>query len=109
MPTSPAHLQPLLAGLRAALDALYGERLDRLVLYGSQARGDTHAESDVDVLVVLDGPVQPGREIRRVRRVRTSLGLKHERALSLLPVSASEYQDRPSMWLQNVHQEGVSL
>jgi predicted nucleotidyltransferase len=78
MNTPPVHLQPLLAGLRAALDALYGERLDRLVLYGAQARGDTHAESDLDV---LDGPVQPGREIRRVRRVRTKLGLKHERAL----------------------------
>jgi len=102
-------IQPLLADLRAALEDLYGDRLAQLVLYGSQARGDAHAESDVDVLVVLEGPVEPGREIRRMRRVRTKLGLKHERALSLLPVSASEYQDRSSMWLQNVHQEGMTI
>lgn len=31
----------------------YGDRLARVVLYGSYARGDFHAESDVDLLVVL--------------------------------------------------------
>jgi predicted nucleotidyltransferase len=102
-------IQPLLADLRAALEALYGDRLVRLVLYGSHARGDAHAESDVDVLVVLEGPVQPGREIRRMGRVRTTLGLEYERPLSLLPVSVSEYQNRSSMWLQNVHQEGMTI
>jgi hypothetical protein len=61
------------------------------------------------VLVVLQGPVQPGREIRRMGRVRTALGLEYERPLSLLPVSASEYQNRSSTWLQNVHQEGMPL
>ena len=64
-----AAIQPLLADLRAALHALYGDRLTRLVLYGSHARGEAHDESDV--LVVLDGPVQPGREIRRMNSIRT--------------------------------------
>ena len=105
----PADIQPLLTDLRAALENLYDDRLAQLVLYGSQARGDTHDESDVDVIVVLDGPVQPGREIRRMSRVRTQLGLEYERALSLLPVSEADYRDRVSAWLQNVWQEGVTL
>lgn len=105
----PADIQPLLADLRAALDDLYGDRLARLVLYGSYARGDTHDESDVDVLVVLHGPVQPGREIRRMRAARTRIGLRHERALSLLPVSASDYRNRSSAWVQNAREEGVPL
>jgi predicted nucleotidyltransferase len=31
---------PILHRFRAALDDLYGNRLDRVVLYGSRARGD---------------------------------------------------------------------
>jgi UTP:GlnB (protein PII) uridylyltransferase len=102
-------IQPLLADLRAALEALYGDRLVRLVLYGSQARGDAHAESDVDVLVVLEGPVQPGREIRRMSTSCFEVGLKHEAYISALPVSAEAYHSKPSAWLQNVRREGISL
>lgn len=103
---TPADIQPLLADLRAALDDLYGDRFARLVLYGSYARGDTHDESDVDVLVVLHGSVQPGREIRRMSTVRTQIGLRYERALSLLPVSTSDYQDRSSAWVQSARKGG---
>jgi len=36
------------------LRTLYGERLRRVLLFGSWARGDAHPESDIDLLVVLD-------------------------------------------------------
>ena len=109
MDTLPPDLISLLADLRAALGDLYGDRLVELLLYGSQARGDTHAESDVDVLVVLDGPVQPGREIRRMGDVRTRLGMQHEQALSLLPVSEKEYREHASGWSARIHREGKAI
>ena len=109
MDTLPPDLTSLLSDLRAELDGLYGERLVELLLYGSQARGDTHAESDVDVLVVLDGPVQPGREIRRMGDVRTRLGIQHEQALSLLPVSEKEYRENSSGWLARIHRGGKAI
>jgi uncharacterized protein len=37
---------PVLKRFRAALDELYGDRIERLVLFGSRARGDAHDESD---------------------------------------------------------------
>ena len=43
-----------LARLRAMLEARVAGRLREIVLFGSQARGDAHEESDVDVLVVVD-------------------------------------------------------
>lgn len=106
MPAPSLERNSLLSELRTALETLYGERLVQLVLYGSQVRGDTHAESDVDVLVVLEGPVEPGREIRRMRDVRTRFGLRYEQALSLLPVSEAEYQNESSTWLANARRDG---
>jgi|SRR5271167_2079944 len=46
---------PVLQMFRAALDAMYGERIERVVLYGSQARGDAQPDSDYDVAVFLNG------------------------------------------------------
>lgn len=106
MPAPYPEPDSLLSELRTALEDLYGERLVQLILYGSHARGETHAESDVDVLVVLEGPVELGREIRRMGDVRTRLGLRYEKALSLLPVSNAEYQNQSSAWLGSVRREG---
>ncbi|MBV5347741.1 nucleotidyltransferase domain-containing protein, partial [bacterium] len=44
----------ILSKFRAALDALYGERIERVVLYGSRARGDARPDSDYDVAVFLE-------------------------------------------------------
>ena len=45
--------------LHARLATLYGERLHAVVLYGSHARGDATDASGVDVVVVLQGDVDP--------------------------------------------------
>ena len=36
---------PILARFRAALDELYGDALERVVLFGSRARGDARRNS----------------------------------------------------------------
>ena len=46
-------------------------------LYGSAARGRTHADSDVDVAVLLDRACFPSREQRAGERVRLSSELIH--------------------------------
>ena len=53
------------AELRSCLTRVYEKRLARLVLFGSQARGNADTGSDVDIMVVLKGPVRPGTEIAR--------------------------------------------
>ncbi|SRR5690606_12024215 len=39
---------------RHSLASKYGGRLRELTVFGSRARGDAHADSDVDMLVVID-------------------------------------------------------
>lgn len=60
-----AHLGTIVARLRRSFEELYGDRLVKLVLYGSQARREAQPHSDIDILVVLEGPVHPGEEIER--------------------------------------------
>lgn len=99
-------IQPLLADVKAGLEDLYGDRLDRVILYGSYARGDVHEESDVDLLVVLDGPVDSSREIRRMGDVCFTIGLDHERLISSHPVSKEAFENADLDWLVNVRREG---
>lgn len=39
----------------AAVRAHYGDRLDKIVLFGSRARGDDGPQSDADLAIVIDG------------------------------------------------------
>jgi predicted nucleotidyltransferase len=104
-----AKLKTILTELRDRLDALYGERLVRLVLYGSQARGDAEPGSDIDVLVVLRGPVSPCEEIARTEYASAELSLKHDEVIACVFVSVDQYENERSPLLLNVLREGVPV
>ena len=61
---------PVLARLRASLAALYGEKLDRIVLFGSRARDEAGPDSDYDVAVFLKTPPDRWRELDRLADLR---------------------------------------
>lgn len=102
-------LKPILAELRARLEQLYGPRLQRLVLFGSQARGDAEPDSDIDVLVVLDGPVRLGEEVARAGGIMASLSLQFTTVLSCLFISAESFASEQSPLLLNVRREGIAI
>lgn len=102
-------LTGILRDLRHRFEALYGERLVHMVLFGSQARGDAVPSSDIDVLVVLHGPVDPGEEIARTGAQTASLSLEHDVVISRIFVSADQFSDEQSPLLLNVRREGIAV
>jgi predicted nucleotidyltransferase len=60
----------LLQRFRTALDELYGRRLERVVLFGSRARGDANPDSDYDVAVFLDDVPDRWAELDRPADLR---------------------------------------
>ncbi len=52
MTDSPT-FDPILQRFRAAIDESYGDRIERVVLYGSRARGDARPDSDYDIALFL--------------------------------------------------------
>ena len=102
-------LKKIVAELRRGLEGLYGERLARLVLYGSQARGDAAVGSDIDVLVVLVGDVSPCEEIARASELVAELSLRHDVVIVPTFVSEDRYQREGSPLLLNVRREGLPV
>jgi predicted nucleotidyltransferase len=87
--------------------SLYGDRLKQVVVYGSCARNEATAESDIDLAVVLAGEVVPGKEIDRQIDIITDLNLEYSVLLSVYPVSEEDYANRNSPLLINIRREGI--
>ncbi len=100
-------LTELLQTLRRALEELYGERLHQVILYGSHARGETSEDSDVDVMVVLRGPVDPWQEIVRMADPAYDVQLEFGKLISLYPVAMNRYRDSSLPVLVNAREEGI--
>ena len=89
---------PVLIRFRAALDALYGARLERVVLFGSRARGDHNADSDYDIAVFLHDFVDRWREVDRLIPIVTDILYDAEEFIHVVPYRAGAYRDpRPLM------------
>src|SRR5436305_7552158 len=105
----PPALASTLVKLDQGLRELYGDRYRGLLLYGSYARGEADEGSDVDLLVLLDGTVDPVREILRMEPVTWPLALASGFTLSTLPFSFQEYrQAEDSSFLNPVRREVVA-
>ena len=99
----------ILAELRRRFQDLYGDRLVKMVLYGSQARGDARRDSDIDVLVVLKGPVRAYTEIERTGNIVADLSLASGQVISCLFMDEERFTRRGGPLLTNIRREGVAV
>jgi len=79
-----------------------------IVLYGSWVRGDATEESDIDLIIVLEGKVITGEEIDRIINIITDINLKCDVLISLYPVSEEDYSTVNSPLLINERREGIT-
>ena len=107
MTTMQENVQQILAELRRRFETLYADRLVHMVLFGSHARGDAEPGSDIDVLVVLEGPVSPCDEIVRTIDDVAAVSLDHGVVLCCVFISHDDYTRRRTPLLLNVQRDGV--
>ena len=98
----------LLRRARDLLEQTFGDRLAGVVLYGSEARGNAEPESDVDLFVLLRGPVDLHRDLRRTVEALYDLQLEVGRPLHALPVDVETYEAGEYAVYRSARQEGVS-
>ena len=100
---------PTLQQCKALIQTLYAKRLKGLVLYGSCARGTEGVESDIDLMVLLEGPVDLAQEIRRIWVVLYPIQLESDRLLSVVPVDVALYDQGEYALYRQAKAEGVAL
>jgi predicted nucleotidyltransferase len=108
-PPIPDKLKETLRWVTESLREIYGPRLKRLVLFGSQARGDATPGSDVDLLVVLEGPVTSIEEAKRTSQVATNAAAYRDTVLSFVHMSKEEFSKGRSPLVWSAKEEGADL
>ena len=101
--------EELLKQIRSRLAAAHHKRLRGVVLYGSEARGEAGPDSDIDLLVLLEAPVDYGRDLERNLEALHPLALQLGRRISAKPVSATEYDTVECPLYQRAHREGIAV
>jgi len=107
MPARPAD-DPILKRFRAALDELYGDRAERVVLYGSRIHGDAHEDSDYDVAVFLRDMADRGPELHRLADLSTDIIGETGEFVHAMPYPAGAYNERTPL-MREIRLEGIDL
>jgi predicted nucleotidyltransferase len=99
---------PILRRFRAALDDIYGSRLERVVLFGSRARGDAREDPDYDIAVFIKdlGPLSV--ELDRLADLETDLLYDTGAVINALPFGAGAYRDRTG-FMHELRWDGLDL
>jgi uncharacterized protein len=99
---------PVLKRFRSALGKIYGDRLERVVLFGSRARGDADANSDYDVAVFLKDMFDRWAEFDRLVPLRVDLLEAFDADFTVLPFKDSDYGKKTGL-MYAIRTEGVPL
>ncbi|MBN1606249.1 MAG: nucleotidyltransferase domain-containing protein [Polyangiaceae bacterium] len=94
MATSERDAEQLHALVAALVDAL---RPERIILFGSRARGDARMDSDVDLLVVAETDLPPAQRAFLANRAVRDVGLPTD----IVVVTPAELQ-RLSTWMSSI-------
>ena len=94
---------------KTVLDAHYEQRLRGVVLYGSLARNQAVAMSDIDLLVLLNGPFDYFAELRTIGTLLYPIQLESEALLSAKPADVDEFERGELQLYRNAKRDGVSV
>jgi hypothetical protein len=106
--SAAAPSDPILARFRAALDEIYGDRLERVVLFGSRARGDAHSDSDYDIAVFIRDLKDRWGEARCLSVIETDILVETGAFIHSIPYPAGSYRQHTPL-MHEIRREGVDL
>ncbi len=101
--TALTHLVP-------GLLEIYGDLVERIVLFGSTARGTQTEESDVDVALFLHADATQQME-EQALELEVDLGLACRKVFSVITIDRDRFQEWRDLlpFYQNIQREGIVL
>lgn len=95
--------------IKARLENAFRERLQGVLLYGSEARSEFREGSDLDLMVLLDGPVRLGRDLETIVQALYPVQLEIEAPIHATPVSAKVFEAGEFGLYRSARRDGVFL
>ena len=109
MPDMQPADDPIVKRFRAALDDMYGERIERVVLFGSRARGHAREDSDYDVAVFLKDLTDRSPELNRLADLSTDFLDETGEFIHAMPYRAGSYNDERMPLMHEIRTDGIDL
>jgi predicted nucleotidyltransferase len=107
MTTRPTD-DPILKRFKTALEEIYGDQIDRMVLFGSRARGDASNDSDYDVAVFLKALPDHRKEMKRLANLRVDFLDETGAFFDTKPYPAGSWRDRTPL-MHEIRRDGLDL
>lgn len=88
---------------------LYGEKIKKVILYGSHARGEASGESDIDLLVLVDESIEPFEVRKGLSDLLFDILLEEGELISVITLPENFFENYNYPFMLNVKKEGVSV
>lgn len=112
MPKVPRNIEQAIKELIIEVKKVLKNRIIKIVLYGSYARGDYRENSDLDIMILTDLSEEKIIDIKtKIWDLAYDIGLEHDITISVLLKNINDY----NYWMDtlpfymNVEKEGVIL
>jgi predicted nucleotidyltransferase len=102
-------IDPIIDRIRSALRDAYGERLERVVLYGSRARGDASEESDYDIAVFIERIGSNWEEFNKLADIELTILEDTGLAIHTMPYPAGSWAHPSAPLMYEIRRDGVDL
>ncbi len=102
-------IKDLLQELKIELQKRYGNKLRKIMLFGSYARGEYRSDSDIDIAVILDDFSYACAEIERTGDIVSALSLKFDTLISLVPIKEKDWEKRKTTLISNIERDGTAI
>jgi len=99
---------PVLVRFRRALDEVHGDKIERVVLFGSRARGDARPRSDYDIAVFLTVQDSFNAEAARLAGIETDILYDTGAVINALAFRAGAYRQRTGL-MSELRRDGLDL
>jgi len=109
IPKESEKIIPILTRFKDSASIVYGQKLKKIILYGSYARGKAHPDSDIDLMIVLSEMESAFVEIDRLNDIKFSIGLEYEIYISTNPVSEYSFSQSKLPIFKNITREGIEI
>ena len=102
-------MDPIIQKCKEILEKHYGDRFAGLILYGSLARGQSEAGSDIDLLLLIQAPFDYFQEIWNLAELLYPLQLESDRLISVKPAAVQDFQGGILQFYRDARREGIQL